>query len=193
MPTLHPIVKHNVVQRSGRRLIVRVAVQMAAMAACFLPVAAYARGGPSALHGSRVPADVVQAGADSTSPVGVVRQLVAAHLASPAGFDSVSVRAKRRWLTDTLAARFARYFRKPVPADEVPDLDGDPFTDSQDYPSRFTVGVARASGQRTLVPVRFFDGLVRYTVTYVLRREHDTWRVADIRDRQGTSVLTYLK
>ncbi len=131
--------------------------------------------------------------ADSVTPSGVVRQLVTEHLASQAGFDSTSVNKKRRWLTASLAASFAHYFAKPVDPDEVPDLDGDPFTDSQDYPTRFTVGAGQPSGARMLVPVRFFDGIRRYTVTYVLRRERGSWRIADIRDRQGTSLLRMLK
>jgi hypothetical protein len=42
------------------------------------------------------------------------------------------------------------------------------------------------------VPVHFSDGITRYTVTYVMRREHDAWKVADVRDRHGTSLLAPL-
>jgi hypothetical protein len=50
------------------------------------------------------------------------------------------VGAKRAWLAPELLDLCKAYFKKPVPADDVPEIDGDPFTDSQEYPKLFRVG-----------------------------------------------------
>jgi hypothetical protein len=46
-------------------------------------------------------------------------------------------------------------FARPVPSDEAPVINGDPFTNSQEYPPGFTVGAVLRVGSRATVPVRF--------------------------------------
>ena len=56
------------------------------------------------------------------------------------GFSEASVRERSAWLAPELVDLCHAYFQKPVHPDEVPDVDGDPFTDSQEYPKSFSVG-----------------------------------------------------
>ena len=50
------------------------------------------------------------------------------------GFLCASVAQKSQWMTDTLRQQIATYLQRPSPKDETPVMDGDPFTDSQEYP-----------------------------------------------------------
>ncbi len=41
--------------------------------------------------------------------------------------------------------------------------------------------------------MRVAAGVTHYTVTYVLRGECSAWRISDIRDRRGGSLMALLK
>lgn len=123
--------------------------------------------------------------ADSASPAMVVQQLLERHFAGDMGFDAKSVASKQALLSDSLRAHIAQYFKKPVKADEVPNIDGDPFTNSQEYPTRFSVGAPIAEGAAMTVPVRFSDAYSTKDVRYVLHRQGAGWRVHDVRYAKG--------
>ena len=141
----------------------------------------------------RVAIERRQAVIDSLSPAGIVQMLVSRHIGGTMGFDTTAVAAKRRWLSASLLARLERYFSKPLKAKDLPAIDFDPFIDAQDYPNTFTVVTPRKAADRVLVPVRFSDGIAHYTVTYVLRVERGAWRITDIRDRRGGSLMRLLR
>jgi hypothetical protein len=131
--------------------------------------------------------------AASDTPEFAVQRLLEDHFAGDMGFTPESVAAKRRWLSEGLRAEIAAYFARPWPEDEPPVIDGDPFTDSQDYPHWFSVGTARADGGRMQVPVRYGDGPRVRTVRFVLvAKQGKDWRVDDVQDERGERLRAWL-
>lgn len=131
--------------------------------------------------------------APAASPAGVVQRLLERHFAGDMGFDKASVATKKRWLSEGLSARIARYFARPTSPNEAPVIDGDPFTDSQEYPTRFSVSDGVVAGDRATVAVRFADGHRVRPVTYVLRRERGAWVVDDVRYDKSRDFSTLLE
>lgn len=131
--------------------------------------------------------------AAATTPEAQVQRLLEVHFNGRMGFDAASVKAKRTWLSARLQRRIAAYLVRPGNPDEVPAIDGDPFTDSQEYPTRFAVQAAQVATPLALVPVRFADAYREKVVTYVLLREADFWRVDDLRFENGERLSTLLK
>jgi hypothetical protein len=128
------------------------------------------------------------------SPEFAVQRLLEAHVGADMGFLPELVRNKRVFLTDALNRRIDTYFAQPFPQDEVPPIDGDPFTDSQEYPAFFSVGAHTAAAQenRAEVPVRFDDGYRPRSALFLLRRETGGWRVDDITYDHGATFSALL-
>lgn len=132
-----------------------------------------------------------QAAADA--PEAVVQTLLEHHFAGDMGFVPERVADKRRWLDRDLWAALQDWFARPRAADEVPSINGDPFTDSQEYPTRFAVDAARPDDATAEVPVRFADAYRARTVVYHLQREDDQWRVADLLFEDGGRLSDALR
>lgn len=118
--------------------------------------------------------------AASGTPEATVQSLLVAHFAADMGFLPELIDNKQRFLTPTLRARITTYFAQPRPEDEVPPINADPFTDSQEYPVLFSVGAGVVDGERAEVAVRFDDGFRARVVEYQLVRDAGVWRVDDI-------------
>jgi hypothetical protein len=127
------------------------------------------------------------------SPPGVVQRLLETHFGGDLGFTPASVAAKSTFLSAALRRAMDAYFARPFPEDEAPDIDGDPFTDSQEYPARFAVGAAAEEGGFARVPVRFADGWREYTLEYRLVQEDGGWRLDDVTDGTGASLRALLQ
>ena len=130
--------------------------------------------------------------AAATTPAGVVQRFLEAHFASDMGFDAPKLASKNASLTPALVALTKKYFAKPVPKGDVPDIDGDPFTNSQDYPTRFLVGAPTTSGTSANVRVRFFDSSSASIVTYQMVLESGIWRIDDVRYDGGSTLRALL-
>lgn len=128
----------------------------------------------------------------AATPQEVVQELLVTHFTHDMGFTRESVAGKRAFLSAALLARIASYMAVTQPPDEASDINGDPFTDSQEYPDRFTLGATRAGRQRTTVTVQFADAHMRRRVDYVLVREGARWVVDDLVDARGDSLLELL-
>lgn len=128
-----------------------------------------------------------------TSPAGVVQAFYAFHFSHDMGFDRAAVRARSRWISPDLLAHIGAYFARPSDPNEVPDIDGDPFTDSQEYPRSFQVGVARTQGDTARVPVAMLwpEG-DRRVVRVLLVRVSGAWRITDLRYANGEPSLREL-
>jgi hypothetical protein len=122
----------------------------------------------------------------------IVQELLVTHFTHDMAFTRESVADKRRFLSAALQARLTRYLAAPQSPDEAPDIDGDPFTDSQEYPDRFTLGAARTTAARTIVPVHFADASSKRRVDYALIREGGRWVVDDLVDERGQSLRALL-
>jgi hypothetical protein len=79
------------------------------------------------------------------------------------------------------------------PLDEPPAINGDPFTNSQKYPSGFTVGAVLRAGSRATVAVRFDEGGRYKIVEYRLQLAGTTWRVDDLHYPDGATFRGLLK
>ncbi|MCB1570215.1 MAG: DUF3828 domain-containing protein, partial [Xanthomonadales bacterium] len=126
--------------------------------------------------------------ASADSPEGRVQRLLEAHFGGDMGFTPANLKGQRIWFSRALDGAMSRYFARPTSVDEVPTVDGDPFTDSQEYPQRFSVGTARMSKGKADVPVRFSDAFRERTVIYVMRREGGTWHLDDLRLGTGETL-----
>jgi hypothetical protein len=134
----------------------------------------------------------LRAARPASTPAEVVQELLVAHFTHGMGFTADSVARKRDFLSAALRSRIARYMARPKSADTVPDINGDPFTDSQEYPDRFTLGATQVSSQEAVVPVNFADAHSKRRLDYVLVQESTSWVVDDIRHARGQSLRTLL-
>ena len=130
--------------------------------------------------------------AAATTPAGVVQRFLEAHFVSDMRFNAARLASKSAVLTPTLVALTKKYFARPVPEGDAPDIDGDPFTNSQDYPTRFSVGAPTTAASSATVPVRFFDSSSASVVTYQLLLESGIWRIDDIRYDDGSTFRKLL-
>ncbi len=131
-----------------------------------------------------VSAQVVRAQTRTAGPAAVVNNFYRFHFKHGMGFDAPSVRRRQRWFTPELYALLLAELRKPVAPDEVPYFNGDPFTDTQEYPSTFRVGPAALIGAQARVPVTllWLDGkkeIERRTLHIELRRGRAGWQLAN--------------
>ena len=131
--------------------------------------------------------------AAADSPEATTVDLLRLHMTGEMAFNPASVARKRAYLTAGLRAAIADYFKRPRPQDEVPPINGDPFTDSQEYPERFVAGRARIDGARASVPIRFGDGSRDWQVEVLLLREGSRWRVDDLRYPGGATLRGLLQ
>ncbi|MEO7935686.1 MAG: hypothetical protein ABIR27_05465 [Dokdonella sp.] len=127
--------------------------------------------------------------ADAASPEGRMQQFLEVHFNDGMGFDAGRLDTYRDWLSTRLDTALAAYFAKPAVADEVPEINGDPFTDSQSYPTRFSVGEANVTGDRLEIPVRFSDAFTDHAIVYVLLRERGGWQLDDVRYKDGNTLV----
>lgn len=118
--------------------------------------------------------------APTTSPAGVVHAVLEQHFRGGLMFDRAAMRRMQSRLSSRLTTLITAYLDVPASPDEAPVINGDPFTDSQEYPARFGVHAARLSGVRADVLVEFADGWSAKSLRYHLRREGAQWRVDDI-------------
>jgi hypothetical protein len=130
--------------------------------------------------------------ASKSSPEGVVQRFLEAHFASDMGFTPESVKAKRTFLTDELATRISAYLAKPVDPNEAPSINGDPFTDSQEYPTRFAVDRDNKKVKGAAVPVTFSDAFHKRGVSFEMARENGRWLINDLDYEDGSSFSALL-
>lgn len=143
-----------------------------------------------------VDADTVLLGLDNvvwtlefqpTSPRVAVQDFLRAHFAGEMAFTQVDTARKARWLTPAFAQAIDRYFDAPQPPDEPPLINGDPFTDSQEYPTGFEIRRVSTAGRRATVFVWYQD--LKRGLTFQLQRSPETgWRIDDVRPPRDVSL-----
>lgn len=126
--------------------------------------------------------------AAATTPAGVVQRFLESHFGGDMGFSAATVASRSAFMTPALLTLTRQYFAKPVVKDEVPDIDGDPFTDSQEYPTRFSVSAPATKGTSASVRVRFSDAFGAKTLTYQLLLNGGVWRIDDVRNDAGPTL-----
>lgn len=132
------------------------------------------------------------------TPAGVVQRLLERHFAAPhggepRGFTPALMVELSDFITTDLqvtANSWLAATHKPV---EVPSINGDAITDSQELVLRFGVQAPSIRQGLAEVPVRMADAERAWTLLYRLRREAGRWRVDDMRLGDGTTLRTLLK
>ena len=124
----------------------------------------------------------------SAGPADTVHALFADHLKHDMGFTKASVARKAKWLSPDFLRQLNAELDRPGNPDEAPNINGDPFTDSQEYPKRFVVGKAEIRGVATRIPVTFTGNGRRRTVAVKLRNTPDGWRVDDLVYEDGKTL-----
>ena len=130
--------------------------------------------------------------AAKSSPEGVVQRFLEAHFFGDMAFTPPSVAAKREFLSAALAGSIDAWFAQPKSPEEPPAINGDAFTDTQDYPARFAVGARSEAPTGAAVPVEFADAFVRRTVIFMLTRKNGRWRIDDLQFNDGATLKAEL-
>lgn len=125
-----------------------------------------------------------------------VRQLLLQHLAGPEVFGPPSIAALQRWLAPSLQQAFARWFATPESPDQVPALNGDPFTNTQEPPRALSLGplTERGDSAEQLVFAEL-EGGRRHRLVYRLQRDVQSrrWLLSDIAYGQGPTLRQLLR
>jgi hypothetical protein len=122
-----------------------------------------------------------------------MRRLLLEHMAGDMAFTRSSVARKDEFLTRGLRRAIARYFAKDFPKDEPPPINGDPFTNTQEYPNRFALGPATIAGDAARLPVTFTGEGFKRIVVADLKRARQRWLVNDLRYEDGVTLRDRLK
>jgi len=122
------------------------------------------------------------------SPRAAVHDFYTYHFAHDMAFTAEGVEQRAAWLAPDLLALCRIYFAHPPPPDEAPMIDGDPFTDSQEYPTSFEVHRERTVGPFARVSVTFVGPSFRRIVEVRLTRTGSSWLITDVA-RQGELSL----
>jgi hypothetical protein len=129
----------------------------------------------------------------AASPRAVVKALYAHHFAHDMAFTESSVRSKEAWLAPDFMKVCLAYLAQPGDPNEAPLIDGDPFTDSQEYPRRFKVGEPeRPKPSTARVPVSLKRPHLAKRVVVILTLVQDEWKVSDVQGQDGTSLVSLL-
>lgn len=116
------------------------------------------------------------------------------HFTHDQGFTAATVNARREFLSAGLLALARAYLARPATPERVPAIDGDPFTNSQEYPRLCDVGATTAHGTaaRATILCRWPDGHGA-TLTLALRAEAGHWRIDDVLYADGASLRGLLQ
>lgn len=131
--------------------------------------------------------------AAEATPLGTVQRLLEMHLGTDMAFTPAHARALSRWMTPALNARISAYFAKPRPEDEVPPINGDPYTNSQEEPDRITLQPGPMQGDRAAVVARLSGEGRQWQLTYRLRMAGGPWRLDDIESADGMRLAALLR
>src|SRR5689334_5351899 len=130
----------------------------------------------------------------SEDPETVVGRLFEDHFMNDMAFTPASVARKRDRLTADLYREIEAYFARPSKPDEVPAIDGDPFTNTQEYPTAFAVSEGiQQDTTTTRVPVVMTIGPDMRTVQVQLVRQGSAWLVDDLIYEDGSTLRALLK
>lgn len=128
-------------------------------------------------------------GTAAQTPAVVVSSLYAAHFAGDMAFTHESVARKQPWLTPDLQALLVAELNRPQPGEEPPHINGDPFTDTQEYPLACKAGGAEIVGDTASVNVdcTLQGGGTRRMVA-LLQKVGSSWKLSDLQYEGGRTL-----
>ena len=128
-----------------------------------------------------------------------VKEFYTFHFRNKFDYSIRGLRLRRKWLDPTLYQLLIAELKRPSKPDEVPDLDGDPFTDSQEPPASFRISKLVESGEKATGEVVFSwkdkgKVLEERKIEVQLTKSSDIWRIANIRaDHADGDLVQWLK
>jgi hypothetical protein len=133
-----------------------------------------------------------------------VRAFYTYHLAHNKDFTVRNIQLRKRWLTPELYNLLLKELKRQAAEskahpDEAPDYEGDPLTDSQEYPDSFRVVKAETAGEVAKVTVtlqwsaKTSRGIDKRDITVEATRSATGWLINDIINNQGSSLKDDLK
>ena len=146
-------------------------------------------------------------GSQSTNPAEVVKSFYKFHFSRSMNFTKQNVLRSRRWLAPELYKLLLNEFRRE---DEyrrshpnesfVPYMEGDPFTQSQQYPTTFRVVKSVVCGNKANVEIVFLwsakssRGRDERNVEIQLTKHNGKWLINNVIDKDsGADLLADLK
>ena len=133
-----------------------------------------------------------------------VRSFYTFHLGRNKDFTVSNIRLRRRWLTPELYKLLLGELKRDAEQrkahpDEAPYFEGDPLTDSQEYPDSFRMGKTEVSGDRAKVTVtlqwsaRTSRGRDQRDIVVEVIKRGAGWLINDIINNQGSRLQDELK
>ena len=133
-----------------------------------------------------------------------VRSFYTFHLAHNKGFTVRNVQLRKRFLTAELYGQLLKELKRQAAEskahpDEAPDFEGDPFTDSQEYPDSYRVGKAEVTGDLAKVTVTLLwsaqtsRGRDKRDIVIEVTKSGAGWLINDIVNNQGRRLRDELK
>jgi hypothetical protein len=133
-----------------------------------------------------------------------VRSFYTFHLARNKSFTVRNIQQRKRWLAPELYGLLLKELKQQAAEskahpDEAPYFEGDPFTDSQEYPDSYRVGKADLSGDVAKVTVtllwstRTSRGRDKRDIVVEMTRSAGGWVISDIINNQGSRLSDELK
>ena len=133
-----------------------------------------------------------------------VRSFYTFHLARNKDFTVRNVRLRKRWLTPELYKLLLNELKREAEhskthPDEAPYFEGDPLTDSQEYPDSFRMGKTEVSADRAKVTVtllwssRTSRGRDKRDIVVEAVKNRGGWVINDIINNEGSRLQDELK
>ena len=128
-----------------------------------------------------------------TDPAQTVQSFYDYHFKHDMSFGMPEMKARKAWLAPELYELITKVLKKPVPRGDAPDIEGDIFTDSQDFPTSFHVGKATVNKETAKVPVTFtWSRENRHDTVSLIQIDH-AWRILDIDYGDHRSLMKDLR
>lgn len=123
------------------------------------------------------------------------------HFKNKFDYSARGLRLRQRWLDTNLYRLLIAADKKArATKDDVPELDGDPFTNSQEYPDTFKIGDTKEEYGKAMVEVVFLwkdKGKVvdERNVQVELVKEKNLWKISNIIDKtnEDGDLVKFLK
>jgi Protein of unknown function (DUF3828) len=126
------------------------------------------------------------------------------HLSHNMDFRARNIQLRRRWLTPEFYQLLLNEIKRQAlyskaHPDEIPDYDGDPFTDSQEFPDSFRVGKQVMDGERAKVTVtllwstRTSRGRDKRDIVVEAMQGPSGWLINDIINSEGSTLRDEFK
>lgn len=117
-----------------------------------------------------------------------VRAFYAFHFKHNYDYLEPALKQRRRWLDENLYKLLLAELKKSEEStkrNEVPDLNGDPFTNSQEYPNSFQIGKSKQTADRAIVEVFFIwkekrKVIDKKRVEVELVNRNNAWKISNI-------------